>query len=153
MKSALHNLIVYPQHRPYVAFEAFGKVHQFKAMPLGTQYLQNFFIQVLAVILKKIRKDGPQPKKIAKHIKTTDQLPQKDSGLEEDAFKDDRSKKTGITLLTKEIHLHNRKTSPNQDQVPSINNRLAEFSKSPSKRSFPLIQVNGLSKNEGSEEQ
>ncbi|KAA6385093.1 MAG: hypothetical protein EZS28_019380 [Streblomastix strix] len=92
-------------------------------------------------------------RKMRNRTKKTDQLPKIDFGLEKDVHKDGRPKKISITLLIKEIYQFNRETNPNQVQVLSINNRLAEFSKSPSKRSFHLLTVNGLSKNEGYEEQ
>ncbi|KAA6379830.1 MAG: hypothetical protein EZS28_024640 [Streblomastix strix] len=38
LKSAFHNQIVYPTHRPYLAFEVTGKVYQYRAMPYGTQH-------------------------------------------------------------------------------------------------------------------
>ncbi|KAA6393744.1 MAG: hypothetical protein EZS28_010734 [Streblomastix strix] len=85
--------------------------------------------------------------------KTTDQLPSVDLGLEKDVHKDDRPKETRITLFIKEIFQPNRETSPDQDQVSSINIRQTEFSKSPIRRSFSLPKVNGLSKDESIEEQ
>ncbi|KAA6375720.1 MAG: hypothetical protein EZS28_028756 [Streblomastix strix] len=85
--------------------------------------------------------------------KTTDQLLRMDLELEKDVHKDDRPKKTGITLIIKEICQPNRETSPDQDQVSSINNRLIEFFKSPGKRSFSLPKVNGLSKDVSIEKQ
>ncbi|KAA6401498.1 MAG: hypothetical protein EZS28_002981 [Streblomastix strix] len=93
------------------------------------------------------------PRKMRNRTKTTDQLPRMDLGLEKDVFKDDRLKKIKTTLLIKEVYQFDRETSPNQDIVPSFNNRQAEFSKSQNKRGFPLLKVNGLSKNKGSEEQ
>ncbi|KAA6361360.1 MAG: hypothetical protein EZS28_043113, partial [Streblomastix strix] len=85
--------------------------------------------------------------------KTTDQFLRMDMGLEKNIRKDDGPKKTGTTLLNKEIHQPSRETSPDQDQVSSINNRQTEFFQSPSKRSFSLPKVNGLSKDESIEEQ
>ncbi|KAA6354402.1 MAG: hypothetical protein EZS28_050071, partial [Streblomastix strix] len=85
--------------------------------------------------------------------KTTDQLLRMDLGFEKDIHKDDRPKKTGITLLIKEIDQPNRETSPDQDQVPCINNMQIEIFKSPSKRSFSLPKANGLSKDENFKEQ
>ncbi|KAA6399495.1 MAG: hypothetical protein EZS28_004974 [Streblomastix strix] len=85
--------------------------------------------------------------------KTTDQLPRMDMGLRKDVLKADGPKKIGTTLLIKEIYQPNIETNPNQDQISSINNRQAEFFKSPSKRSFSLPKVNGLSKDESIEEQ
>ncbi|KAA6371316.1 MAG: putative reverse transcriptase [Streblomastix strix] len=55
LKSAFDHLIVYPQHRPYLAFEAVGKVYQYRAMPFGTQHSPIFFAQGLAMVLTKIR--------------------------------------------------------------------------------------------------
>ncbi|KAA6319931.1 MAG: hypothetical protein EZS28_054755, partial [Streblomastix strix] len=91
--------------------------------------------------------------KMRNRTKTTNQLLRMDLGLEKNVHKDDRLKETGVTLLIKEIDQPNRKTSPNQDQVSSIYNRQIEFFKSPSKRSFSLPKVNGLSKDESVKEQ
>ncbi|KAA6398790.1 MAG: hypothetical protein EZS28_005677, partial [Streblomastix strix] len=84
--------------------------------------------------------------KVRNRTKTTNQLLRMDLGLEKNVHKDDRLKKTRVTLLIKEIDQPNRETSPNQDQVSSIDNRQIEFFKSPSKRSFSLPKANGLSK-------
>ncbi|KAA6375768.1 MAG: hypothetical protein EZS28_028708 [Streblomastix strix] len=102
--------------------------------------------------LRNIWKDN-NSRKVPNRTKTTDQLHWMDLGLEKDVLKDDRPKKTGITLLTKEIDQHNRETSPNQDQVPSIKNRQIEIFKSPSKKSFSIPKANGSSKDESIEEQ
>ncbi|KAA6356054.1 MAG: hypothetical protein EZS28_048419, partial [Streblomastix strix] len=126
LKSAFHHLIVYPSHRPYLAFEAMGKVYQYRAMPFGTQHSPIFFAQALAMV---------------------------DFGLRKDVHKDYSPKKTGTTLLIKEIYQPNREITLNQDKISSINNRQVEFSKSLSKRSFSLLKANGLSKNESIEEQ
>ncbi|KAA6393834.1 MAG: hypothetical protein EZS28_010636 [Streblomastix strix] len=53
-KSAFHHLIVYPPHRPYLEFEATGKVQQYRAVPFGTQHSPIFFAQALATVLTKI---------------------------------------------------------------------------------------------------
>ncbi|KAA6393727.1 MAG: putative reverse transcriptase [Streblomastix strix] len=58
LKSVFHHLIVYPPHRPYLAFEAMGKVYQYRAMPLGTQLSPNFLAQALAMVLTKIRRES-----------------------------------------------------------------------------------------------
>ncbi|KAA6353268.1 MAG: putative reverse transcriptase, partial [Streblomastix strix] len=58
LKSAFHHLIVYPPHRPYLAFEAMGKVYQYRAMPFGTQHSPIFFTQALAMVLTKIRRES-----------------------------------------------------------------------------------------------
>ncbi|KAA6404283.1 MAG: hypothetical protein EZS28_000192 [Streblomastix strix] len=58
LKSAFHHLAVYPPHRPYLAFEAMGKVYQYRAMPFGTQHLPIFFAQALAMVLMKIRRES-----------------------------------------------------------------------------------------------
>ncbi|KAA6371229.1 MAG: hypothetical protein EZS28_033244, partial [Streblomastix strix] len=92
-------------------------------------------------------------REVRNRTKTTDQLLRMDLGLEKDVHKDGRSKKTRVTLLIKEIDQPNRETSPNQDQVSSINNREIEFFKSPSKRSFSLPKANRLSKDESIKEQ
>ncbi|KAA6377411.1 MAG: hypothetical protein EZS28_027062 [Streblomastix strix] len=57
-KSAFHHLIVYPPHRPYLAFEAMGKVYQYRAMPFGTQHSPIFFAQALAMVPTKIRRES-----------------------------------------------------------------------------------------------
>ncbi|KAA6395572.1 MAG: hypothetical protein EZS28_008897 [Streblomastix strix] len=58
LKSAFHHLIAYPQHGPYQAFEAMGKVYQYRAMPLGTQHSSIFFVQALAMVLTKIMRES-----------------------------------------------------------------------------------------------
>ncbi|KAA6359251.1 MAG: putative reverse transcriptase, partial [Streblomastix strix] len=58
LKSAFHHLIVYPPRRPYLAFEAMGKVYQYRAMPFGTQHSPIFFPQALAMVLTKIRRES-----------------------------------------------------------------------------------------------
>ncbi|KAA6357405.1 MAG: hypothetical protein EZS28_047067, partial [Streblomastix strix] len=85
--------------------------------------------------------------------KTTDQLPRIVVELRNDVHKDDRPKETGITLLIKEIYQPNIETNSDQDKISSINNRQAEFFKSPSKRSFSLPKANGFSKDRSTEEQ
>ncbi|KAA6324866.1 MAG: hypothetical protein EZS28_054138, partial [Streblomastix strix] len=85
--------------------------------------------------------------------KTTDQLPRMDMGLRKDVHKDDRSKEIGTMLLIMEIYQPNIETNPNQDKISSINDRQAEFFKSPSKRSFSQPKADGLSKDESTEEQ
>ncbi|KAA6361623.1 MAG: hypothetical protein EZS28_042849, partial [Streblomastix strix] len=92
------------------------------------------------------------PRKMQNRTKTVDQLSRLDFGLGKDEYKDDISKKTGITILIKEIYQPIRERSPDQDQVSSINNRQTEFSNSPSKRYFPLLKTNRLRKNESFEE-
>ncbi|KAA6401479.1 MAG: putative reverse transcriptase [Streblomastix strix] len=57
-KSAFHHLTVYPPHKPYLAFEAMGKVYQYRAMPFGTQHSPIFFAQALAMVLTKIRRES-----------------------------------------------------------------------------------------------
>ncbi|KAA6379279.1 MAG: hypothetical protein EZS28_025194 [Streblomastix strix] len=91
------------------------------------------------------------PRKMQNRTKTVDQLSRLDMGLGKDVYKDDISKKTGITILIKGIYQPIRESSPDQDQVSNINNRQTEFSNSPSKRYFPLIKINRLSKNESFE--
>ncbi|KAA6328457.1 MAG: hypothetical protein EZS28_053713, partial [Streblomastix strix] len=63
--------------------------------------------------------------------KTTDQLPRVDLELGEEVHKDGRPKKTGTTLLIKQIYQPNIETNPDQDKIFSVNNRQAEFFKSP----------------------
>ncbi|KAA6393403.1 MAG: hypothetical protein EZS28_011073 [Streblomastix strix] len=92
-------------------------------------------------------------REVRNRTRTTDQLLRMALGLEKDVHKDDRPKKTRVTLLIKETDQPNRETSPNQDQIPSIKNRQTEFFKSPSKRSFSLPKANGLSKDESIKEQ
>ncbi|KAA6399045.1 MAG: putative Transposon Ty3-G Gag-Pol polyprotein [Streblomastix strix] len=58
LKSAFHNLIVYPPRRPYLAFEAMQKVYQYNAMPFGTQHSPILFAQALAMVLTKIRRES-----------------------------------------------------------------------------------------------
>ncbi|KAA6374039.1 MAG: hypothetical protein EZS28_030436, partial [Streblomastix strix] len=58
LKSAFHHLIVYPSHRPYLTFEAMGKVYQYKAMPFGTQHSPIFFAQALAIVIRKIWRES-----------------------------------------------------------------------------------------------
>ncbi|KAA6394108.1 MAG: putative Transposon Ty3-I Gag-Pol polyprotein [Streblomastix strix] len=58
LKSAFHHLIVYPPHRLYLAFEAMGKVYQYRKMPFGTQYSTIFIAQALAMVPKKIRRES-----------------------------------------------------------------------------------------------
>ncbi|KAA6368764.1 MAG: putative reverse transcriptase, partial [Streblomastix strix] len=58
LKSAFHHLIVYPPHRPYLAFEAMGKVYQYRATSFGTQHSPIFFAQALAMVLTKIRRES-----------------------------------------------------------------------------------------------
>ncbi|KAA6369410.1 MAG: putative reverse transcriptase [Streblomastix strix] len=53
LKSAFHHLIIYPPHRSYLAFEAMGKVYQYRAMLFGTHHSQIFFVQTLAIVQKK----------------------------------------------------------------------------------------------------
>ncbi|KAA6403167.1 MAG: hypothetical protein EZS28_001293 [Streblomastix strix] len=58
LKSAFHHLIIYPPHRPYLAFEAIRKVYQYRAMLFETQHSPMFFAQALAVVLTKIRRES-----------------------------------------------------------------------------------------------
>ncbi|KAA6356177.1 MAG: hypothetical protein EZS28_048296 [Streblomastix strix] len=55
LKLAFHYLIVYPPHRPYLAFEAIRKVYQYRAMPFETQHSPIIFAQALAMVLTKKR--------------------------------------------------------------------------------------------------
>ncbi|KAA6360968.1 MAG: hypothetical protein EZS28_043505, partial [Streblomastix strix] len=191
LKSAFHHLKVYPPHRPYLAFEAMGKVYQYRAMPFGTQHYSIFFTQALAngsnEDTERVRYKNSElrrrsarlifeQRKIAKinfdnnknfgsiwldnivgkmrnRTKTTDQLARINLELGEDAQKDDTPKKTRTKLLIKEIYQPNIETNPDQNKISSFNNRQAEFFKSRSKRSFPLLKTNGLSKNECIEKQ
>ncbi|KAA6375751.1 MAG: hypothetical protein EZS28_028722 [Streblomastix strix] len=156
LKSAFHHLIVYPPLGPYLAFEAMEKVYQYRAMPFGTQHSPIFFEQALTMVLTKTRGDiwmDNSSNEMRNRTKTTDQLPIVDLGLGKDAHKDDTPKKTGTTLLIKEIYQPNRETSPDQDKISSINNKQTEFYKSPGKRRISLPKVNGLSKNESTQEQ
>ncbi|KAA6364242.1 MAG: hypothetical protein EZS28_040230, partial [Streblomastix strix] len=43
---------------PYQAFEAMGKVYQYRAMPFETQHSPIFFVQALAMVLYKKRRDS-----------------------------------------------------------------------------------------------
>ncbi|KAA6380746.1 MAG: hypothetical protein EZS28_023723, partial [Streblomastix strix] len=52
------NRSIYPPHGPYLAFEAMGKVYQYKAMPFGTQHSPIFFAQAPAMVLTKIRRES-----------------------------------------------------------------------------------------------
>ncbi|KAA6379245.1 MAG: hypothetical protein EZS28_025230 [Streblomastix strix] len=91
--------------------------------------------------------------KMRNRTKITDQLPRLDLELREDGHKDDRPKKTGTTLLIKEIYQLNIETNPDQDKISSLSNRQAQFFKSTSKRSFSLPKTNGPSKDKSTEEQ
>ncbi|KAA6362050.1 MAG: hypothetical protein EZS28_042423, partial [Streblomastix strix] len=167
--------MVYPPHRPYLPFEAVGKVYQYRAMPFGTQHSPIFFAHALAMVLTKIRKESDirilnyvddllllhQSKErlrkqtliIMKILEAFDQLPRVDLELGEDGHKDDRPKKTGTTLLIKEIYQPNIETDPDQDKISSLVNRQAEFFKSPSKRSFSLPKIYGFNQNKSIEGQ
>ncbi|KAA6392372.1 MAG: hypothetical protein EZS28_012099 [Streblomastix strix] len=150
LNSAFHHLVVYPPYSPYLAFEAMGKVYQYRATPNGSNEdtesvrLKNFELcgrlaphtlehRKIAIINLDINENfGGISMDISlgemrNRTKTTDQLPSMDFGLGKDAHKDDRLKKTGTTLLIKEIYQSNRKTNLNQDQIPSINNKQTEF--------------------------
>ncbi|KAA6374273.1 MAG: hypothetical protein EZS28_030199 [Streblomastix strix] len=147
--SAFHHLVIYPPHKPYLAFEAIGKVYQYRAMPGSNEDtkrvgLKNFDLhgrsapptleqRKIAKInldnnenFRSIWMDNSLGEK-RNRTKTIDQLPSVDLRLGKDVYKDGRPKKTGTTLLIKEIYQSNRKTSPNQNQISSINNRQTKF--------------------------
>ncbi|KAA6359559.1 MAG: hypothetical protein EZS28_044914, partial [Streblomastix strix] len=176
LKSAFHHLIVYPPHRPYLALEAMGKVYQYRAMPNGsnedTERVRHKNLELRRRSapptldqrkISRINIDNNEDlrniwmdnslREMRNRTKITDQILRIDLRFEKDVHKDDRPKKTRTTILIKEIDQPNSETSPNQDQIPSINNRQTEFFKSPSKRSFSLPKANGLSKDESIEEQ
>ncbi|KAA6358630.1 MAG: putative reverse transcriptase [Streblomastix strix] len=58
LKSAFHHLIVFPSHRPYLAFEAMGKVHQYRTLSFGTQHSSIFFAQALEIVLTKTGRES-----------------------------------------------------------------------------------------------
>ncbi|KAA6398100.1 MAG: hypothetical protein EZS28_006377 [Streblomastix strix] len=81
-------------------------------------------------------------RKMRNRTKTTSQLLKMCLGLEKDVHKDDSPKKTGTTLLIKEIYQPNIETNSDQDKIYSIDNTQVEFSKNPSKRNFLLLKTN-----------
>ncbi|KAA6386936.1 MAG: putative Transposon Ty3-I Gag-Pol polyprotein [Streblomastix strix] len=56
LKSAFHQLIVYPPHRAYLAFEVDNHHYQYRAMPFGCKHSTIFFTQALTLLLTEIRK-------------------------------------------------------------------------------------------------
>ncbi|KAA6367928.1 MAG: putative Transposon Ty3-G Gag-Pol polyprotein [Streblomastix strix] len=58
LKSAFQHLIVYPSHRPYLAFEAMEKVYQYRVTPFREQHSPIIFAQALAMVLTKIRRES-----------------------------------------------------------------------------------------------
>ncbi|KAA6385466.1 MAG: hypothetical protein EZS28_019003, partial [Streblomastix strix] len=172
LKSAFHHLIVYPSHRQHLAFEAMGEVQQNEARLFGTQHSPIFIVQALAMVLTKIRRESDirilnyvddllllhqNKERLRKQtliiMKIFETFGQTIAQEKKDIHKDDGPKKIGTTLLIKEIYQPNIEISSDQDQIPSINNRQTEFSKSSRKRSFLPLKINGLSKNESFDEQ
>ncbi|KAA6371632.1 MAG: hypothetical protein EZS28_032841 [Streblomastix strix] len=156
LKSAFHYQIVYLLHKQYLAFETMAKVDQYSAKAFGTKHSSIFFAQALAMVLTKIRRESNI--RIFNSIDDLHLIYQDIEGLmglelEKNVLKDDRSKRTGTTLSINEIYQLNAERNPNQDQESGLNNKQTEFSKSPSKISFSLLKVNGLSKDKSIEDE
>ncbi|KAA6363860.1 MAG: hypothetical protein EZS28_040613 [Streblomastix strix] len=66
LKSDFHHLIVYPTNKPYLAFEAIGKIYQYRTMSFGTLHFLIFFAQALAMVLTKIWRESV--KKILNYV-------------------------------------------------------------------------------------
>ncbi|KAA6387833.1 MAG: putative Transposon Ty3-G Gag-Pol polyprotein [Streblomastix strix] len=152
LKSAFHHLIVYPPHRPYLAFEAMGKVYQYRTMPFGTLHSPIFFAQALAMVLTKILRESDI--RILNYVDDLLLLHQNKERLIEQT-------QTIMKILDAfgwSIAQEKCETEP-QQQINflrwtwDLKRKYVELSQSPSKRSIPPLKANGLSKNVSLEEQ
>ncbi|KAA6399272.1 MAG: hypothetical protein EZS28_005196 [Streblomastix strix] len=174
LEQDFHHLIVSPTNKPHLAFEAIGKVYQYRSMPFGTLHFPIFFAQALAMVLTKIWRESIKERlcdqslttmcileafwwtiayeKCESEPKQQKKLFMMDFGLVKNEFKDGRPEKIRTSFPIMEIHQFNIEKSFDLNRISRINNRQTKFIKSPSKRSFLLLKVNGLSKDESTEE-